>query len=276
MDRNRLKETWVKHQDGKLLMNIYWNQRDLPCYWHDEYEFIYAATGTFECIINGEKEILQTGELALVQGGQLHSVNVLSPGEYISVVIHPLVCGHECADYLYAHLRFRQLFRPENPLDRHIIENIRQVIEVFQKKEFAYEFRIKSVIMDLFATLFEQEQFDQEARQPADQAFQRLIEYVQENYFRSISLDDLTACSNYSKSQVIKLFKKHTGKSPIEYINTYRVFKARNQLINTADPIIDVAASCGFENIGHFIRLFKRHTGMTPGKWRRNGEELIT
>ena len=96
-----------------------------------------------------------------------------------------------------------------------------------------------------------------------------LIEYIHENYSSHIFLDSLCKITHYSKPHIINLFKKHTGKTPIDYINRYKIYKAQEKLMSLDKNIIDIAFECGFDNLGYFNKIFKRYLGLTPGKWRK-------
>ena len=65
-----------------------------------------------------------------------------------------------------------------------------------------------------------------------------------------------------------RLFKQYTGKTPIEYLNNYRIEQAAKLLIETNDSITDIAFDCGFENTSYFIRKFKAQKSATPKQYR--------
>ena len=84
----------------------------------------------------------------------------------------------------------------------------------------------------------------------------------------------LCRVSNYSRCYIIRLFKKHTGQTPVDYINSYRLAKSAELLSNTDMSVLDVSLECGFENVGYVIILFKKSYGTTPLKWK-NGKRSI-
>lgn len=60
-----------------------------------------------------------------------------------------------------------------------------------------------------------------------------------------------------------------TGKTPIEYINSYRINQSCKLLMRQDSSISDIAAEVGFENFSYFIRKFKEFKGCTPTKFRK-------
>jgi len=74
----------------------------------------------------------------------------------------------------------------------------------------------------------------------------------------------------YNQQYFVRFFKENTGKTPVSYINSYRVYKAC-ELFRTSDlSVLEVAYECGFENVGYFIRTFKKQMNMTPLKYKMN------
>lgn len=78
----------------------------------------------------------------------------------------------------------------------------------------------------------------------------------------------LVAASGRSQEHVCRTCKTVTGFTPSEYVNRIRVEHAARLLRSTEDPVDDVIAQAGFENISYFYRLFRAQIGMTPRAYR--------
>ena len=72
-----------------------------------------------------------------------------------------------------------------------------------------------------------------------------------------------------SPSYLSDLLKKETGKTAQEYLHYYLIEEAKNNLLNTNDPINEIAFNLGFEYPQYFSKLFKSKTGMTPLAFRK-------
>ncbi len=69
-------------------------------------------------------------------------------------------------------------------------------------------------------------------------------------------------------------FKKHTGKTYVEYTNMLRLEVAKKLLTETSLSVAAVGLEAGFRNVAYFNRTFKRLEGCTPGQYRsRNVDE---
>ena len=63
-------------------------------------------------------------------------------------------------------------------------------------------------------------------------------------------------------------FKKMTGKTPIDYLISFRIEWASRKLVETDESITSIAYSCGFNDTSFFIRTFRRLKNTTPKKYR--------
>lgn len=100
-----------------------------------------------------------------------------------------------------------------------------------------------------------------------------LIEYINFNYSHIISLDDLAAAAHANKTTLTNMFKELFGTTPIRYINTIRMQKARELLVNTELSIGEIVELVGFQSIHYFSRFFKSKENCTPIEYRiRNAQ----
>ena len=102
-----------------------------------------------------------------------------------------------------------------------------------------------------------------------------LINYMENNYAKQISLNELGKLSGYSDVHLLRLFKKDTAKSPHDYLTEIRIRHAKEMLTTTNSTIDEISYECGFKSTSHFKSLFKTHTGFTPGNYRKNTVTLF-
>ena len=96
------------------------------------------------------------------------------------------------------------------------------------------------------------------------------IDYINNNYYKKITLKELALQVNYSQYHFIRIFQKETGKTPFEYLTDIRVAKAREFLITTNLSITEICLQCGFQNSSLFANFFKLNTGMSPSEFRQS------
>lgn len=102
----------------------------------------------------------------------------------------------------------------------------------------------------------------------------RIKTYINCNYHREITLDEISKYVGMNKTAFCFYFKHQTGHSFIEYLNITRLSIASDMLLNTDFPIKDVCAKVGIPDIAYFCRIFKKRHGMTPTKFRIQSNNL--
>ncbi|MGB5868078.1 MAG: AraC family transcriptional regulator [Arcobacteraceae bacterium] len=89
------------------------------------------------------------------------------------------------------------------------------------------------------------------------------IELINDNIASNISLEELAINSHLSKYHFLRVFKKHTGLTPHQYILSTRTNKAKNLIIKGEKPL-SASLNAGFSDQSHFIRNFKNIYGYSP------------
>lgn len=95
------------------------------------------------------------------------------------------------------------------------------------------------------------------------------IELMEANIDEVLSIDEVATHSGVSKRQLERLFKRHLNLSPSQFYLQLRLKRARNRILNTTNPVLDVAFSCGFVAPTHFSRAYKAYFGVSPKKDRQ-------
>jgi two-component system response regulator YesN len=96
-----------------------------------------------------------------------------------------------------------------------------------------------------------------------------VMDFVEQNYFRRISLEELAAITFLNPFYLLKLFKKHTGYTPGEYINKFRIEYSKKLLVKPEMTIEQIALFLGFNTHSYFSKIFRQSTGLTPAQFRK-------
>ena len=87
--------------------------------------------------------------------------------------------------------------------------------------------------------------------------------------FLSYTVKDLCGKLNYSRVQLNRLFKKHFGKTPHDYLIQRKLGYAKNLLEISNMSTSEIASKVGFSNLSQFNIDFKKEYGVTPGAYRK-------
>jgi two-component system response regulator YesN len=92
--------------------------------------------------------------------------------------------------------------------------------------------------------------------------------FMEENYSKDISLDDVSRIVDISPYYFSKLFKEVTGENFIEYLTNIRIEEAKKLLQNRELSIKNICVDTGYSDPNYFSRIFKKQVGITPTEYR--------
>ncbi|NLM10382.1 MAG: AraC family transcriptional regulator [Clostridiaceae bacterium] len=98
---------------------------------------------------------------------------------------------------------------------------------------------------------------------------QEVINYLEVNITRDITLKELAHTFHINESYLSQLFRKETGKTFTQLRNDLRIDLARQKLVSTNLSISEICDMCGFNDYFHFNKVFKKATGVTPSSYRK-------
>ena len=129
----------------------------------------------------------------------------------------------------------------------------------------------KGVLSDLESTTEIQRVLTTNATlpQPTGMLVKQAYAYIQQNYTRSFSLEELSETIGVSKSYLSRIFKMDTGIPLWDYLNRYRIQKAKELLLITNESITAIAADVGYEDTSYFSRVFHEIAGCSPRAYRQ-------
>lgn len=98
---------------------------------------------------------------------------------------------------------------------------------------------------------------------------QRAIDFIEANLFAELPLTAIAERGACSPWHFHRLFVALTGETPASYVWKRRLSEICRRLVETRQPLVEIALDCGFESQATFTRAFTRHVGISPGRFRR-------
>lgn len=263
----------VVHRSGDLPLKVY-HTCYVKYHWHDEYEFLLSDEDGALCTVGGRKIVLNRGDCLMIQGGELHSLSMSLGKSITAIVVHPRLWSGELVGTPPEALEFTAHFVHGTALCGEISALLHRVLDCCREKPPCYEFLLRSYFCALFALLLEAGEYRKKPDVPREISASEaaLFDYVHSHLAEPISLDTLASLSHYSKSYIIRLFRKNTGQTPTGYINACRIELAKELLQDKS--VTETAFACGFNNLSYFIKVFRKHTGETPMQRQKRGASL--
>jgi AraC-like DNA-binding protein len=103
---------------------------------------------------------------------------------------------------------------------------------------------------------------------------QEAVTYMEQNYQRELTVEELADVCKLNRSYFSKLFKEAMGCPPQEFLIRMRLSRATDLMKTGSASIGDISQQCGYPNQMHFSRAFKKHYGVSPREWRAQNRVL--
>ncbi|MBD2843684.1 AraC family transcriptional regulator [Paenibacillus sp. IB182496] len=131
-------------------------------------------------------------------------------------------------------------------------------------QQFKLQLQFQSLLYRLLAW-----DVPRESEQDSLGAVRDSIAFLQAHYDEAITVAQLAGRLNLSSRQYTRLFKKLTGKTPIEFLNEYRINRSREMLLQSNVPSHHISSKIGMKDVTYFNRRFKQLVGCSPKAYVR-------
>ncbi|RHQ77831.1 AraC family transcriptional regulator [Blautia sp. AF22-5LB] len=263
-------------------------------HWHEEIEIIYLHHGSFKLDINMEPYGTDRECFLFINSGELHSLRSLSiEFDEQAVVFSPSMLLFQDYDSIdesillpltQNKLTFPRFLDQTSPFFSAFRSSYQQISHIFSRSkenllageqiltdDVISQLQIKAGLLQLIGILMDAGLMCQSSRTESQKitAIKTVLSYIADHYHEKLYVQDLASQVNMNGQYFCRFFKRSIGKTPIDYINDYRLNKVI-RLLETGDaPVTEICLECGFNNMGNFQRLFKRKTGITPLQYRK-------
>lgn len=97
----------------------------------------------------------------------------------------------------------------------------------------------------------------------------KAVQYIHERYRESVRLKDVANHVHISDTYLSSMFKKETGEYFTDYLNAYRIGKAKELLRSGGHTVNEVSELVGYASLSYFSRVFKQLEGISPAEFKR-------
>ena len=248
---------------------------EMPFHWHMECELILILEGSFSLSVDGDVVYAEVGDCVFVPSGVIHGGTPLGC-TYECLVFDmerflrdSAVCRQKYAAALGDSTHIETLFRAGSPAAR-VVD---MLFENMEKEQPGYEFITTGLLWQFFGTVLRYRLYTPSAVEPprtlrhAEQ-MKNVLRRIRRDYAAPLTLSDLAAEAGLAPKYLCRVFRQVTGRTPIDYLNYYRIECAAELLCTTADSVTDIALQCGFNDLSYFSRLFKRQKNTSAHSYR--------
>lgn len=256
----------------------------IPWHWHTNLELTYLEWGHLDFSVGTDSCILNPGEAILINSRVLHQIKPC-PGEealyYSYVFSHELISDSVeslvSTKYLIPFMRNQNvpfhIFHPGIQKECEALSQIHLLNRAASTESFVREFRIQHQLQAVLIAYFQAfPEVCAEINQAMDRdnhQIMKILLFLRAHYGETITLTDLAAEANISKSSCNRLFHKTLKMTPFEYLLTLRIDQSKRLLADTTKSVTEIAYACGFHDISYYCKVFRRVSKKTPEEYRR-------
>lgn len=244
----------------------------LDKHWHRSIEIIVPIVGSARIWTTNGIYTVEAGDLYIINSREVHSILNSGDNSYEGYVIQIeydyLKKCYEKIDSVY----FEQVIRDE--IKEEILFYGERIRDYWLLGDEHSAVKIESYLLQIIYVLLTNQKKNRAdsisiKENKNKERMVSIINYIDDNYREDLSVSKVADEFNLSYAHISRLFKENMQITIKEYINTVRLKKCEEYLVDTNYPIIQIAMDNGFPNIQSFYKEFKREYKITPFEYRK-------
>lgn len=247
----------------------------MALHWHVEFEIIRILEGTFQLSIDEQEHTISKGSVIVIPAGVLHAGM-------------PESCIYECIVFdmnmlMNKNNSCQKLIRkiidheveltcvyPESYNDIHQV--VWSMFDATASRQEGYQLTVLGALYQMIGIIFSEKYYNAApAQMPRNHRrivqLKTALEFMESSYNAQLTLEEMSGSVNMSPKYFCRFFQEMTHRTPVDYLNYYRIERACYQMLTTDQSITEVAYNSGFNDLSYFIKTFKKYKGTTPKKY---------
>lgn len=252
------------------------------CHCHAEFELALVLKGCVEYQLEQTAVRLSSGEGIFINSKALHSARQLVPDsvifniEFLSSLFNTVITSS----------LYQKYFNPvaiKNTTGCQILPDTKEGSEILRclmnihnstLGEFAYELSCMENVLHIWRNLLSLiKQTEAAPLSPDDilreHRMRKMVAFIQSHFDSPITIEDIAASTNISRSECFRCFSIFCSTAPMEYVNRYRLQYAAQKLSTTGDSISDICFASGFSSVSYFGKAFRKAYELSPSDYRK-------
>ena len=239
----------------------------MPFHWHIENELILVRKGELDISIDGRRVTLSEGNGAFLVGGAVHGGI-------------PRDCIYEClvldlhrfldavpfggVDMIFEGSLGTSATYEKGSVGANLLG---EIFTEMKNASHGYEWRVTGKLFLLVGASIADGVISlqpESSRLGGVKRVKKVLRKIRREYMSAITLEELSNEAGVSSKYLCRLFADITGRTPIDYLNYYRVERAAEELVSSYKSITEIATECGYNDPSYFVKQFRRYKGESP------------
>lgn len=231
---------------------------------HKNIELLHFTQGCGSVRCGENSYEVKAGDIVVVNSYLVHRVDAKETIVYDCLIIYDDFCEENGIDTALTE------FTPKLT-DSKVSALYRDVIAQYNKQDELWQARSRCSVLQLLILLCADHSRPRSTPITEDHAFQSVINaigYIKENLQHKLTVEQIAEYAGFSKFYFLRLFKRVTGCTVVQYINLLRCEYAKELLRTGSHTVKETALLCGFDNLSYFTSVFKKNIGCLPGAYK--------
>lgn len=245
-------------------------------HWQSQYEIIRIISGSFQLMLDNETREYHSGDVIFVTDGVLHG-GIPNNCIYDCIVFDLNMLmkdNHACTNTIQNMISHKIKINPFiSSKSEKILPIVENLCKALSEKKYGYEFMTQGFLYQLLGVILEEKLYDEITNDfiatERLNSIKEVLAYISDNYSSNISLDSLAKIAGMNPKYFCRYFRGMTDRTPIDYLNYYRIECACEMLSTKDISIKETAISCGFNDESYFIKIFHKYKGITPKQFTK-------
>lgn len=246
-------------------------------HWHEDLQFIYVLSGAVEVKTLDNSFRIEAGQGIFINKNVVHFVKRAGECHYNSFIFPAYFLefsfNSPAKAFVESVTETEQLqvfsFTDHTDWGEKALSILQQLFELEKNKTEFYIYEVLVHLVALWLTIRKNITLPPKQQESImNIRMQKFLRYIEQHYPEDVTLEDLAASANVSKTECLRCFKVSLQTTPYKYLVEYRLSKAALLLKKTDEPIGNIAGSVGFHQLSYFGKCFKEKTGYTPREYR--------
>ena len=251
---------------------------EMSAHWHTEMEIIRILRGKLKIRLNNCEYEAETGDIIFVNPETIHGA-IPENCVYECIIFHIDfldTATYSCKFFVESILNREFVIRDFNKYtENNFIVSVNAVFEAMKHKSSGYKFRVIGALYEMLGVVVDNHLYtnvtgDSEISDSRNiPKLKKVLSFLRDNYDCQLSLENIAKAADMSPKYFCYFFKEKTGKTPLQYLNGFRIEKASQKLLSSDQSVTEIAFSCGFNDLSYFIKTFKTLKGVSPTRFRK-------
>ena len=248
---------------------------------HDFIEIAYVADGSGTHIINGTTYKTSKGDIFLINYDVPHEFiagetpiliyNCIFTPTYFNSALKESrnffdITDHFLLSDIYTNMPTNYIYVTASGSENtHVFNIYERLLQEFTEKQIGYRDIMRGYVIELLVIICRLKLC---VNSNKTQKILEVLAYINENYKKTVRIEELAEMTGYSSSHFRRVFKELTGKTLKQYIQILRVEESYRLLKDKEYSVEQIASEVGYSDIKHFYSVFKKISGKLPKNYR--------